>query len=144
MPSKKDHFQYFFFDEIEKAHISILDKFLQILEDGRMTDGQGETVYFSESVIIFTSNLGVYKNQQDEFGNIIKMPIIELDEANESVQQKVVSAVKSYFEQLGRPELLNRIGNNNIIVFNFISNEAAKLIVKMKIEKYSGANLAAE
>ncbi|MDD3642529.1 MAG: AAA family ATPase, partial [Candidatus Krumholzibacteria bacterium] len=48
------------FDEIEKADPSILDKFLQILEDGRMTDGRGETVYFSESIIIFTSNIGTY------------------------------------------------------------------------------------
>ena len=56
---KNSPFSILLFDEIEKAHPSILDKFLQILEDGRMTDGQGNTVYFSESVIIFTSNLGI-------------------------------------------------------------------------------------
>ena len=49
------------FDEIEKAHPRILDKFLQILEDGRLTDGRGGTVHFSESIIVFTSNLGIYK-----------------------------------------------------------------------------------
>src|SRR4029453_5714904 len=48
------------FDEIEKAHPRILDKFLQILEDGRLTDGRGNTVHFSESILIFTSNLGMY------------------------------------------------------------------------------------
>ena len=58
---KKNPFCILLFDEIEKAHGSILDKFLQILEDGRMTDGKGETVYFSESIIIFTSNLGIYE-----------------------------------------------------------------------------------
>lgn len=57
---KKNPFSILLFDEIEKAHPSILDKFLQILEDGRMTDGQGNTVYFSETIIIFTSNLGIF------------------------------------------------------------------------------------
>ena len=57
---RKNPFSILLFDEIEKAHPSILDKFLQILEDGRMTDGQGNTVYFSETVIIFTSNLGIF------------------------------------------------------------------------------------
>lgn len=47
------------FDEIDKAHPSILDKFLQSLEDGRLTDSAGETMYFSEALIIFTSNLGI-------------------------------------------------------------------------------------
>jgi ATP-dependent Clp protease ATP-binding subunit ClpB len=53
-------FSVVLFDEIEKAHPRILDKFLQILEDGRLTDGRGDTVYFSEAIIIFTSNLGIY------------------------------------------------------------------------------------
>ena len=57
---KKNPFCILLFDEIEKAHPSIFDKFLQILEDGRLTDGQGHTVYFSETIIIFTSNLGMY------------------------------------------------------------------------------------
>lgn len=57
---KANPFSVLLFDEIEKADPSILDKFLQILEDGRMTDGRGETVYFSESIIIFTSNIGTY------------------------------------------------------------------------------------
>lgn len=75
----KNHpFSVILFDEIEKAHPTILDKFLQILEDGRMTDNQGNTVYFSEAIIIFTSNLGmtepVYDSMQrpvlDASGNI--------------------------------------------------------------------------
>ena len=55
---KEKPFSVLLFDEIEKAHGRILDKFLQILEDGRLTDGKGETVYFSETIIIFTSNIG--------------------------------------------------------------------------------------
>src|SRR5208337_447826 len=53
-------FSVVLFDEIEKAHPRILDKFLQILEDGRLTDGRGETAYFSEAILVFTSNLGIY------------------------------------------------------------------------------------
>ena len=58
------------FDEIEKAHPRILDKFLQILDDGRLTDGRGETVYFSEAIIVFTSNLGIYV--EDEHGQRVQ------------------------------------------------------------------------
>jgi ATP-dependent Clp protease ATP-binding subunit ClpA len=54
-------FSVVLFDEIEKAHPKILDIFLQILDDGRLTSGRGETAYFSESLIIFTSNLGIYE-----------------------------------------------------------------------------------
>ena len=55
--SAKD--ESFLLDEIEKAHPRILDKFLQVLEDGRLTDGRGRTVFFSETVLVFTSNLGM-------------------------------------------------------------------------------------
>ena len=57
---KESPFSVLLFDEIEKAHPKLMDKFLQILEDGRMTDSKGETIYFSETVIIFTSNIGAY------------------------------------------------------------------------------------
>lgn len=72
---KENPFSVLLFDEIEKAHPRILDKFLQILEDGRMTDGKGETVYFSESVIIFTSNIGAYK-EVPEGGIMVRKPNI--------------------------------------------------------------------
>ena len=58
---KNRPFSILLFDEIEKAHPTIMDKFLQILEDGRMTDNQGNTVYFGETIIIFTSNIGLTK-----------------------------------------------------------------------------------
>ena len=57
-------FSVLLFDEIEKAHPRVLDKFLQILEDGRLTDGRGQTVHFSETVIIFTSNIGASEANQ--------------------------------------------------------------------------------
>lgn len=136
---KENPFSILLFDEIEKAHPSIFDKFLQILEDGRMTDGQGNTVYFSECIIIFTSNLGIYT--RNEFGareaNVT--PEMEYSE----VQKRVRSAIEDYFKlELGRPEILNRIGEN-IVVFDFIRPEVAKAILSAQVEKIA-KNLSAE
>lgn len=100
-------FSVLLFDEIEKAHVRILDKFLQILEDGRLTDGRGITVHFSETVIIFTSNIGA----------------AEVDPSlnPEEVKAEFLRKVRRHFvEVAGRPELLNRIGDN-IVPFNFIT-----------------------
>lgn len=114
-------FSIILFDEIEKAHPRILDKFLQILEDGRLTDGRGDTVYFSESVIIFTSNLGIYV--EDAHGE--KVQNVKPGDPFETVEKNVRNAIVDYFKfTLNRPEILNRIGDN-IIVFNFIVPEAA-------------------
>lgn len=71
---KETPFAVLLFDEIEKAHPKIMDKFLQILEDGRMTDGKGETIYFSETVIIFTSNIGAYTDIPVGEGRIVRKP----------------------------------------------------------------------
>ena len=128
---KKNPFCILLFDEIEKAHSNILDKFLQILEDGRMTDGQGNTVYFSETIIIFTSNLGIYV--KDAFGN--REPNVTMDMPYSEVQVKVRSAIEDYFKlELGRPEILNRIGEN-IVVFDYIRKEAADLILQSQVNK---------
>jgi ATP-dependent Clp protease ATP-binding subunit ClpA len=103
---KRRPFSVLLFDEIEKAHVRILDKFLQILEDGRLTDGKGETVYFSETVIIFTSNIGAAE--------------IKLTEDAAAVKEQFLAKVRQHFVEVAkRPELLNRIGDN-IVPFNFI------------------------
>lgn len=131
-------FSILLFDEIEKAHPSILDKFLQILEDGRMTDGQGNTVYFSECVIIFTSNLGIYT--LDAQGNRVKN--VSQDMPYSEVSQQVRSAVERYFKlDLGRPEILNRIGEN-IVVFDFIRPETAAAILNAQLQKIEAALLS--
>lgn len=128
---KNNPFSILLFDEIEKAHPSILDKFLQILEDGRMTDGQGNTVYFSECIIIFTSNLGIYTQGPD--GNRIENVNSSMEYAE--IQKKVRHAIENYFKlNLGRPEILNRIGEN-IIVFDYIRPETAELILNSQINK---------
>ena len=117
-------FSVILFDEIEKAHPRILDKFLQILEDGRLTDGQGQTVYFSESVIIFTSNLGTYVTAAD--GSRVQN--VSPGDPYEQVEQKMRTAIQDHFVfVLNRPEILNRIGDN-IVVFNFITPEIAEQI----------------
>lgn len=116
-------FSVILFDEIEKAHPRLLDKFLQILEDGRLTDGRGETTYFSESVIIFTSNLGIYVEQDGE-----RVLNVQPGDSYDKVEQRVREAITNYFRfTLSRPEILNRIGEN-IVVFNFITPPVAILI----------------
>jgi ATP-dependent Clp protease ATP-binding subunit ClpA len=118
---KQKPFSVILFDEIEKAHPRILDKFLQILDDGQLTDGRGDRVYFSEAIIIFTSNLGIFKTnpqgQREENVNSA-MPF-------ETVQSKIREEIGNYFKfTLNRPEILNRFGEN-IVVFDFIRKEVA-------------------
>ncbi|AGM25540.1 AAA family ATPase [Spiroplasma chrysopicola] len=109
---KEKPFSVLLFDEIEKAHPRILDKFLQILEDGRLTDNKGQTVSFSDSFIIFTSNIGA--SEVDD-----KLPFSE-------IQKQFIEKVSNHFRtELKRPELLGRIGNN-IVPFNFIKDEHFK------------------
>lgn len=124
-------FSVLLFDEIEKAHPTIMDKFLQILEDGRMTDGQGRTVYFSECIIIFTSNLGMFvRNAEGK-----RIPNVTPDMPYEEVSKRMRTAIEEYFKlELGRPEILNRIGEN-IVVFDFIRPPVAKEILKAQVRK---------
>ncbi len=128
---KQNPFSILLFDEIEKANPTILDKFLQILEDGRMTDGQGNTVYFSECIIIFTSNLGMFVRTND--GR--RVPNATSDMDYDTVRRRVRRAIEDYFKlELGRPEILNRIGEN-IVVFDFIRPEAARSILWAQVDK---------
>lgn len=128
---KKNPFCILLFDEIEKAHPSIFDKFLQILEDGRLTDGQGHTVYFSETIIIFTSNLGMYV--KDALGQ--RHQNVSYDMTYDEVTRRLREAIGDYFKlELGRPEILNRIGEN-IVIFDFIRQEAGQAILRAQVDK---------
>ncbi|WP_415755582.1 AAA family ATPase [Pseudomonas leptonychotis] len=123
-------FSVVLFDEIEKAHPRILDKFLQILDDGVLTSGRGDRVYFSEALIVFTSNLGIYR--QGENGE--RVANVLPGEPFEAVQSKVHSEIDRYFKLvLNRPEILNRIGEN-IIVFDFIREDVAEQIFTQMVE----------
>jgi hypothetical protein len=112
------------FDEIEKAHPRILDKFLQVLDDGVLTSGRGDRVYFSEALIIFTSNLGIYGT--DATG--ARVANVIASDTFEDVQARVKQEIGDHFKLvLNRPEILNRIGEN-VIVFDFIRAEVASQI----------------
>ncbi|WP_433333891.1 AAA family ATPase [Spirillospora sp. CA-294931] len=136
---REDPFRVILFDEIEKAHPKILDKFLQILEDGRLTDGRGNTVHFSESILIFTSNLGMYVQGRDitsrpdlPYGPSTRVQNITPGMTYEEIQLRIKNAVADHFtEVLNRPELLNRFGDN-IVVFDFISGDAADKIFDLQ------------
>jgi ATP-dependent Clp protease ATP-binding subunit ClpA len=123
-------FSVVLFDEIEKAHPRILDKFLQILDDGVLTSGRGDRVYFSEALIIFTSNLGIYR--QDEAGE--RVANVLASDTFEVMQGKVLAEIQRHFKLvLNRPEILNRIGEN-VIVFDFIREDVAAEIFEQMVD----------
>lgn len=122
-------FSVVLFDEIEKAHPRVLDKFLQILDDGVLTSGRGDRVYFSEALIVFTSNLGIYRMTESGERELNVSP----QESYEVVKQKVESEVERHFKfVLNRPEILNRMGEN-IIVFDFIREDIAGQIFEQMV-----------
>ena len=122
-------FSVVLFDEIEKAHGRILDRLLQILDAGRLTDSRGSTVHFTECLIMLTSNLGVQRTgpEGERIANVTP------DDSRETVEARVTSAVEHTLRfELGRPELLNRIGEN-VIVFDFIRENAAWAIFEKMV-----------
>src|SRR6266540_4418297 len=105
------------FDEIEKAHPDVFNALLQILEDGRMTDGQGRTVDFKNTVIIMTSNLG-------------SQYILELGTHNrKELEQRVNAALRDAF----KPEFLNRV--DETIIFNNLGRDEIKSIVEIQLKR---------
>ena len=113
-------YQVVLFDEIEKAHRDVFNVLLQVLDDGRLTDGQGRTVDFRNTVIILTSNLGAeYLAAQPE------------GEDSTAVRGQVMNAVRSHF----RPEFLNRL--DEIILFHRLSRAQMDKIVEIQIGRLS-------
>ena len=123
-------FSVVLFDEIEKAHPRILDKFLQILDDGVLTSGRGDRVYFSEAFIIFTSNLGIYRTEVD--GS--RVPNVTPETPFEEVRSLVRTEIERHFTlTLNRPEILNRMGDN-ILVFDFVRRDVADEIFRIMVD----------
>ncbi len=117
------------FDEIEKAHPRILDKFLQVLDDGVLTSGRGDRVYFSEAFIVFTSNLGIYRLEAD--GS--RVPNVTPADPFDDVQGRIRAEIERHFKTvLNRPEILNRIGDN-VLVFDFIRPDIATEILEAMV-----------
>ncbi|NCX30804.1 MAG: hypothetical protein EBX27_06110, partial [Proteobacteria bacterium] len=111
-------------DEVEKAHPDVFNTLLQILEDGRLTDAQGRTVDFKNTIIIMTSNLGT----KDIAKNIGFSSLDELDNY-EKMKSKVREELKRYF----RPEFLNRI--DETIVFHELTVDEVKEIVDLMLDR---------
>lgn len=118
-------FSVLLFDEIEKADRRILDKFLQILSDGRLTDGSGDTVFFNEALIVFTSNLGIGLD-----GTRAEDSEADGAEFERNVQASIRDA---FTTDLNRPELLGRIGDN-IVVFDYLTAPIAREIAEGYID----------
>jgi len=113
------------FDEVEKAHQDVFNILLQLLEDGRLTDGHGRTVDFKNTVVIMTSNLGTEEYQRGGIGFPSKK-----DEGDE---QRMKTAIESALKRTFRPELLNRI--DDVIIFHPLTEEHLKSIVDLLIRE---------
>ncbi len=122
---RRKPFSVVLFDEIEKAHPDVFNTLLQILEEGRLTDSQGRTVDFRNTVLIMTSNLGTQDLRKANIG------FTKMDEAvsYERMKEKVNDALKQHF----RPEFLNRI--DDVIVFHELSVEEVTSIVDLMIRR---------
>lgn len=107
-------------DEVEKAHPDVFNVLLQVLDDGRMTDGQGRTVDFKNTVIVMTSNLGAF-----EIERLAGAP-------HEEIREAVMKEVKEHF----RPEFVNRI--DEIVVFNSLGKESIRRIANLQLDLLKG------
>jgi ATP-dependent Clp protease ATP-binding subunit ClpC len=113
------------FDEVEKAHPDVFNILLQLLEDGRLTDGHGRTVDFKNTVVIMTSNLGTEEYQRGGIGFPSKK--------DEGGEQRMRTAIESALKRTFRPELLNRI--DDVIIFHPLTEEHLKSIVDLLIHE---------
>ena len=127
---RRKPFSVVLFDEIEKAHPDIYNTLLQVLEDGRLTDGQGRTVDFKNTVIVFTSNLGT-----QDISKAVGMGFSQGgDESNyERMKSKVNDELKRHF----RPEFLNRI--DDVVVFHQLTTEQIMTMVGLMLNRVEGA-----
>ncbi len=126
---RKRPFKVILFDEIEKAHPDVFNILLQILEDGRLTDGQGRVVDFKNTVIIMTSNLGSSISTSEPLGFLRDM---DSSKDSEKLRISIEDALKKSF----RPEFLNRV--DEILIFQPISEEDQLQIVDIMIESLRG------
>ena len=122
---RRKPFSVVLFDEVEKAHPDVFNTLLQILEEGRLTDSQGRSVDFRNTVLIMTSNLGTQDLRKANLG------FTKVDEAvtYERMKEKVTDALKAHF----RPEFLNRI--DDVIVFHELSQPEVRQIVDLMVAR---------
>ena len=128
---RRKPFSVVLFDEIEKAHQDIYNTLLQVLEDGRLTDGQGRTVDFKNTVIVFTSNLGT-----QDISKSVSLGFSQGTDAEstyERMKQKVNDELKRHF----RPEFLNRI--DDVVVFHQLTTDEINQMVVLMLQRVEGA-----
>ncbi|KAJ2194079.1 hypothetical protein GGH18_002339, partial [Coemansia sp. RSA 530] len=124
---RKRPYSVILFDEIEKAHPNVLNILLQVMDDGRLTDGQGRVVDFTQTVIILTSNIG-----QSE---ILKHSMQDTSDYRDSADlpSSVRDSVLRELKQTLRPELLNRL--DDIVVFNRLGFESLRDVVYLQLDQ---------
>ena len=122
---RRKPFSVVLFDEIEKAHPDVFNILLQILEDGRLTDSQGRSVDFKNTVIIMTSNLGTAELQKKTIGFALESDELSYNQ----MREKVMEALKRHF----RPEFLNRI--DEVIVFHQLTMSEVTAIVDLLLKR---------
>ena len=115
------------FDEVEKAHPDVFNILLQMLEDGRLTDGHGRTVDFKNTVVVMTSNLGTEEYQRGGIG---------FSRKEEGDEQRMKTAIESALKKTFRPELLNRI--DDVIIFHPLTEEHLKSVVHLLLREVEG------
>lgn len=127
---RRNPYSVILFDEIEKAHPDVFNILLQILEDGRLTDGKGKTINFKNTIIIMTSNTGASTiNKQKTMGFTVN------SKNNENEYEKMKNNIMEELKHSFRPEFLNRI--DDIIVFHQLQQNDIKEIVKLMLNSVS-------
>ncbi len=121
-PVRRRPYSVILFDEIEKAHPDVFNTLLQLLDDGRLTDGHGRTVDFKNTVVILTSNIGTM-----ELNTIEERRDLSSDEKQDLAQKTVMEALRQHF----RPEFLNRL--DEIVVFHRLAKEQIRAIVDIQL-----------
>jgi ATP-dependent Clp protease ATP-binding subunit ClpC len=115
------------FDEIEKAHPEVLNVLLQIMDDGRLTDGHGRTVDFRNTIIIMTSNLGTSSDARGAFG------FVSDKTASKSERDKLRERTERALREFFRPEFLNRI--DEVVVFEHLTEKDLEQIVELMVDE---------
>lgn len=124
---RRNPYSVVLFDEIEKAHPDVFNILLQILEDGRLTDGKGKTVDFKNTIVIMTSNVGASTIKKQKTVGFATSSDKEREDAYEKMKDNIMEELKHSF----RPEFLNRI--DDIIVFHQLEEEDLKAIVRLML-----------
>lgn len=126
---RKKPYSIILFDEIEKAHPDVWNSLLQILDDGRLTDAQGRTVSFKNTIIVMTSNIGAREITGKSSLGFARNDASEEQRREETIKSRVMEAVKMTF----RPEFINRL--DEVIVFHPLKQEDVRKIAYLQVEK---------